>query len=70
MNTPIVQRYLVACKLDSPFNTEFLIFPAWDGSGGDVVCIIDMKTGCYCRQSEWPDESLKPVWIELEEDTL
>jgi hypothetical protein len=70
MSTPFAQRYLVINKLDSPFNTDFLIFPSWEGCGGDTVCIIDLKTGCYMRQSEWPDESLGPVWVEMEEDTL
>lgn len=70
MHVPFAHRYLVVCKTDSPFNTMFLIFPNWEEAGGDVTHIIDLKAGRYMRHSEWPDDSLKPVWLDIEEDTL
>lgn len=63
-------RYLVICKLDSPFLTEWLLFPSWEYSGGDVVCIIDTQNKKYIQYHEWKNETEEPQWKEIQHDHL
>lgn len=63
-------RYLVICKLDSPFLTPYLLFPNWGSDGGDVVCIYDIPNQRYIQYNNWTEEDGIIDWQDIEEDHL
>lgn len=63
-------NYLVINKLDSPFYTNWLMFPNWENDGGDCVCIINLVTRKYIMHYQWKNEADEPDWQEIEEDHL
>lgn len=59
-------RYLVIDVEKEPFNTPYVIFPAWT----TTLYIIDLAKGVYLDADGWKDENGEKNWKTITEDHL